>query len=92
MPHDSNVRSFEREAFRKRLEKLAAQHDVADADFADCIYTAVTVHGIPIDDFRDTFGLSREAVDRWMTMKNMPQPTVRPKVLGWVLGQLGAEQ
>lgn len=84
----SNVVSMEKEAFRKRLSALSAQKDVSDAEFADAVYTALSRFGVAEDDFRDTFGLSKGAVDRWTMLKNQPQPTVRPRILGWILSQI----
>jgi hypothetical protein len=83
-----NVKSFEREAFKIRLAKLAAQPEVADADFADAVYAAVSQFGLGETEFRDTFGLSKGAVERWTMRKNLPQPGVRPRVLGWILQKL----
>lgn len=81
---DGNVKSFEKEAFRKRLTTLAAAASISDADFADVIYVSVTHYGVAEDDFRDTFGMTRGAIERWMTMRNLPQPMVRAKIIRWV--------
>ena len=86
-----NVKSFEKEAFRQKLAKLAGAADVSDTDFADAVYTAVTAFGLPEDEFRDTFGLTKGAVERWMQRSNLPQPIVRPKILLWMSQQLGPE-
>ena len=83
-----NVKSFEHEAFKKRLAKLAAQKDVSDGEFADVVYTAVSRFGIDETAFRDTFGLSKGTVERWTMGKNMPQPVIRPKILGWILQKM----
>lgn len=83
-----NVKSFEHEAFKKKLSKLATQPDVSDADFADAIYTAMSRFGVDEDAFRDTFGLSKGAVERWTMRKNMPQPSVRPKIMNWILQKM----
>ncbi len=88
MADDSNVRSLRAEAFKKRLEKLAAQSAISDADFADTVYDAMAEFGISEDDFRDTFGMTKGAVERWITLKNLPQPVVRGKILSWIKDQL----
>ncbi len=85
---DSNVKSFEKEAFKKQLRPLAAAQQVSDADFADAIYTALSKFGIDEQQFRDAFALSKGAVDRWCTQKNMPQSFVRPKIIGWIIERL----
>jgi hypothetical protein len=83
-----NVKSFELEAYKKRLAVFAAQKDVTDADFADAIYTAMSRFGVDETAFRDAFGLSKGAVERWTMSKNLPQPGVRPKILGWILQKI----
>lgn len=83
-----NVKSLEKESFLRRIIPLSGQPEVADAEFAECIYIAVTTFGLSEDAFRAGFGLSKGAVDRWTTQKNMPQPSVRPHVLAWVAAQL----
>jgi hypothetical protein len=84
----SNVKSFELEAFKKRLTALSTQKEVADADFADAVYTAMSRFGVKESDFRDTFGLSKDAVERWTMRKNLPQPGIRGKILGWILQKM----
>lgn len=83
-----NVKSLELEAFKRKLANLAALQENSDTDFSEAIYTAVTRFGITETQFRDTFGLTKGAVERWTTQKNLPQPDVRPKVLGWILQSL----
>lgn len=83
-----NVKNFELESFKRKLATLSAQPDVSDADFADAVYTAQTRFAIDEDQFRDTFGLSKGAVERWTMRKNLPQPGVRPKILGWILQRI----
>jgi hypothetical protein len=83
-----NVASFEREAFKKKLGALAAAGSVTDADFADVVYTAQSRFGLSEQQFRSAFGLSAGAVERWSMLKNLPQPSVRPAILEWVLSQL----
>lgn len=83
-----NVKSFELEAYKKRLSGFAAQPEVSDGDFADAVYTGISRFGVDETAFRDTFGLSRGAVERWTMQKNLPQPGVRPKILGWILQKL----
>jgi hypothetical protein len=85
---DSNVKSFELEAFKRRLAELAQQSEVSDADFADAVYTAQTRFAIDEDQFRETFALSKGAVERWTMRRNMPQPGIRPKILGWILQKI----
>ena len=84
----SNVKSFEREAFKKKLQPLAASQQISDADFSDVIYTALSKFGIDEQQFRDAFALSKGAVDRWCMQKNMPQSFVRPKIITWILEKL----
>lgn len=84
----SNVKSFELEAFKKKLAKLGAQPEVSDDDFADAVYTAQSRFAIDEQQFRDTFGLTKGAVERWTMRKNMPQPMVRPKILLWILQKI----
>lgn len=83
-----NVKSLEKEAFLRKLATLAAAPAISDSDFADSVYTALTRFGLDEDAFRSGFGLSKGAVDRWTTLKNLPQPTVRPLVLNWIAAQL----
>lgn len=83
-----NVKSLEKEAFLRKLAALAATKNVSDSDFADSVYSALTRFGLNEDAFRAGFGLSKGAVDRWTTLKNLPQPTVRPHVLIWIATQL----
>lgn len=83
-----NVKSLEKEAFLRKLATLSAASDVADSDFSDSVYTALTRFGLDEDAFRAGFGLSKGAVDRWTTLKNLPQPSVRPHVLRWIAAQL----
>jgi hypothetical protein len=83
-----NVKSFELEAFRMKLSKLAAQPEVTDGDFADAIYAAQSRFAIDEAQFRDAFGLSKGAVERWTMRKNLPQPGIRPKILGWILQKI----
>lgn len=88
MSGDSNVRSLEKESFKKRLATLASAKVVGDADFADCIYAAMSKFGIGENSFRDAFGLTKGAVERWTLLKNMPQPPVRAKILEWLIKEL----
>jgi len=59
-----------------------------DSDFAEIIYTALTEWCIPEQDFRDSFGLTKDAVHRWSMRQNLPQPDVRPVILKWLKEQL----
>lgn len=83
-----NVKSFELEAYKKRLSGLAAQPEVSDVDFADAVYTAISRFGVDETAFRDAFALSKGAVERWTMQKNLPQPGVRSKILGWILQKI----
>ena len=78
------IRSLEIESFRRRLSGLAESGAVDDAVFADVIYTALSKFGIDEGMFRDSFGLSKGAVDRWTQSRNLPQPSVRPKIILWI--------
>jgi hypothetical protein len=69
--------------FQEKLLRLSAG-DVADGDFADAVYTAVTSFGLGEQEIRDAFGLTAGAVDRWMQGKNLPQPAIRGKILVWI--------
>lgn len=73
--------------FKNKITNFG-NNTISDADFADFIYTALTIHGVSQDAFRDHFGLSKDAVERWILGKNLPQPMVRAKVLAWVAQQL----
>jgi hypothetical protein len=79
-----NIKSFEIESFKARLLKLAESKTVEDAVFADIIYTAVSKFGIEEERFRDAFGLTKGAVERWSQLQNLPQPNIRPKIMGWI--------
>lgn len=81
-----NIRSIEKEAFRRRLAQLGENAD--DAGFADAVYTAISTHGVAAEDFRNAFGLSQDAVDRWTTGKNLPHPLARGKILLWIMEKL----
>lgn len=83
-----NVKNFELESFKRKLATLSAQPEVSDADFSDAVYTAQSRFAIDETQFRDTFGLSKGAVERWTMRKNMPQPGIRPKILGWILQRI----
>lgn len=83
-----NIKSFAREAFKTSLSKLAAAKAIEDAIFADVIYTAVSQFGVHEDTFRDTFGLTKGAVDRWTQQQNLPQPQIRSKILLWLKEQI----
>lgn len=83
-----NVASFAQEAFRKRLEPMIASGVITDADFADAVYTAQSQFGLDEARFRSAFGLSAGAVERWCMCKNLPQPSVRPAILEWMIAQL----
>lgn len=83
-----NVADFARETFRKRLTSLIAAGVVTDADFADVIYAAQSQFGIDETQFRSGFALTAGAVERWCMRKNLPQPTVRPAILEWIMTQL----
>ena len=89
MSGDSNVRSLEKEAFKRRLAALASAKAISDADFADCIYISMTKFGLAEDTFRDAFGLTKGAVERWILLKNLPQSTVRAKILEWMGKEMG---
>lgn len=86
----NNIKSLQAEAFRKTLERLAAQPEIGEAEFAGIVYEAISAHGISEEKFRDTFGLTASAVERWTQRKNLPQPFVRPKIASWILGLISA--
>lgn len=83
-----NVTSLEKEAFRRHLSTLSTQETVEDAAFADAVYTAISQFRVDATQFRDMFGLSKDAVERWTTLKNLPQPMIRPRILEWIIQQL----
>lgn len=83
-----NVKSLELEAFKRKLQMLAALPQNSDTEFAEAVYTAVSRFGVTETQFRDTFGLTKGAVERWTTLKNLPQPDVRPKIIEWILQSL----
>jgi len=84
----ADIKSYDLEVFRKKLAGFAAAENVSDADFADAVYTAVSRFGLPETEFRETFALSQDAVSRWIQQKNLPQPFVRPKILGWIMQKI----
>lgn len=55
-----------------------------DKQFAALIYRALTDDALCEDDFRDEFSLSAGTVWRWSSGQNLPQPSVRAKIAGWV--------
>ena len=79
-----SIRSFEMESFKARLSRLAEAKTVEDAVFADVVYTAISKFGMTEEKFRDAFGLTKGAVDRWSQLQNLPQPNIRPKIMGWI--------
>ena len=83
-----NITSFEAESFKKQLSKLLEAQTIDDAVFADVIYTAMSKFAIDEGVFRDAFGLSQGAVDRWTQRQNLPQPLVRPKIIQWIKERL----
>lgn len=85
----SNIRSYESAAFKARLAETASAGTVQDQMFSDTIYTAVSQFGMTEDLFRDSFGLSKGTVERWMQGQSLPQPQIRPKILLWLQSQLG---
>lgn len=82
---DEKVKSFEKESFKRELLSNTLSDDQS---FADAVYTAVSRFNIHEQLFRDAFGLSEGAVERWTTGKNLPQPVIRPKILQWIAEQL----
>lgn len=85
---DNNVKSLATEAFKADLKRLISAKSVSDSDFADVIYRALTAHGITVDILRDTFGITKDAADRWMNMQNLPQPNIRGKIIQWIFDQI----
>jgi len=83
-----NVKSFETESFKAKLSKLAETKTIEDAVFADVIYTALSKFRIEEEEFRDTFGLTKGAVERWTQRQNLPQPNVRCKIIAWIRSKL----
>jgi len=79
------------DAFKQRLSGLAQSGPVDDAAFADIIYTAISRYGLDETRFRDAFGLSGGAVDRWTQCQNLPQPAVRPKIIIWIKENLDSQ-
>lgn len=84
-----DVKSFEKESFKRQLAQLAARAEIADADFAEAVYEAVARFGISENEFRAEFGVTGGAVERWTMQKNLPQLTVRAKILHWIAAQVG---
>ncbi len=80
-----NIESFAIAAFRERLKKGIITKTVPDAEFADIIYTAVSQFKIDELQFRTMFGLTSGATERWMQMKNLPQPIVRNQIISWIM-------
>lgn len=66
------------------MHRLEASGAISDAEFADVIYQATTSWGIAEVQFRDNFGLTGGAVERWTTLKNLPQQSVRPIIFKWI--------
>jgi hypothetical protein len=79
------------ETFKQRLSGLAQSGAVDDAAFADVVYTAMSQYGLDETRFRDAFGLSLGAVDRWTQRQNLPQPAVRPKIIIWIKENLASQ-
>ncbi len=79
---------IEKALFKAKLGLLEKRGDIADDTFAKAITRAKDDFGVEETKFRDAFGLSAGAVDRWGNGKNLPHPMVRPKILGWVKQQL----
>lgn len=71
-----------------RLKETSGWSDIPDHVFADIIYSTVSFGHVSEEQFRDEFGLTANAVQRWMTGKNLPQPDVRPVILRWILSVL----
>ncbi len=82
------TKSAEAAAFKARLSKLLESKEIDDAAFADAIYAAMSTFGIDEGQFRDTYGLTKGAVDRWTQRQNLPQPLVRPKIIAWIRDKL----
>lgn len=78
----------DRHAFQEKLSKLAETKAIDDSVFADMVYTAMSEFGLDDQTFRDAFGLSGGAVERWTQRQNLPQPIVRPKIILWIRDNL----
>jgi hypothetical protein len=62
--------------------------EVSDSEFADIIYAAISEWGISEEDFREMFGLTLGAVDKWASSQNLPLASVRPKIVKWIYDQI----
>jgi hypothetical protein len=85
---EKNIAILAQESFKRKLKALSELKAVEDAAFADAVYTALSRFGVDERSFRDAFGLSSGAVERWTQLKNLPQPNVRPKIIAWILHKL----
>ena len=86
-----DVTDLQAERLKQLSDSLAEAikwSDVPDHAFADIIYSTVSFGHVTEEQFRDEFGLTADAVQRWTTGKNLPQPEVRAVILRWILSDL----
>jgi hypothetical protein len=78
----------EKALFKAKLGILERRSDIADETFSRAVTRASEDFGVGETAFRDAFGLSSGAVERWSNGKNLPHPLVRPKIMGWLRQQI----
>lgn len=55
--------------------------NIADADFADCCYRAVSEHGFDAKRLMTEIEIGPASFERWMTGANLPHAMIRGKIL-----------
>jgi hypothetical protein len=78
----------ERALFKAKLGLLERRGNIGDDAFSSAISRASRDFGVEESAFRDAFGLSCGAVERWCNGKNLPHPLARPKIAAWLKAQI----
>ena len=76
-----NFSDLKRKEFCEFLSLLSKSETIADADFAELIYIALTKHGLNTVGIKNELGLSNGTIERWMQSQNLPQGIARGKIL-----------
>lgn len=71
-----------RAQFCEHLMSVAGRGDhIADADFTDCCYRAVSEHGYNPAHLNQTMEIGPASFERWIAGANLPHPMIRGKIL-----------
>ncbi len=84
----TNLQTERLNKIRKDLQVAVGKNDISDNIFAGFIYEIISNNYVSEELLRDEFGLSKDAIQRWIIGKNLPQPDVRIIVLNWIVKSL----